>query len=298
MKYSFVESGFCEVGPIYGAAECSALMKEIRLRRNFDDLFLDESEYRANPRHVGVNPRPGRNLLDKLENAFIFDNPIFQERMTKALGDRWQILDCKLVMGVPDSWMPDWLLKETKGLAVANLGPYVRPKHRDITYFHGIDFHQDIIDFKDRPADFVTAYVYLENTDENTSPLYVVPGSHKFGATVFPHKLEEAGGKLRYSSEDGRRCGAFEKLMLTGPQGTLYFWHALTLHGTKPHQATEPRISVRMLVEKGRRCPLECELDRLNEAVDGPLQLSSTRKDLNASGVAQVRGNVINEIKR
>ena len=38
-------------------------------------------------------------------------------------------------------------LKKIDGVNVANLGPYIKQKYRDITYFRGIDFHQDIIDY-------------------------------------------------------------------------------------------------------------------------------------------------------
>ena len=202
MSYSFLKDGFAEVGQIFDAKDCAALIGEVRKRRNFENLFLDEAAYRAKPQHVGVNPRVGRNLLEKLDSNFIFENKVFLDTMQRVLGDVWRVLDYKFVMGVPHSWLPEWLLKETKGLAVANLGAYVRPEYRDITYFHGIDFHQDIIDFKDRPADFVTAYLYLEDTSMESSPLHVVPGSHQFGATVFPHKIHEHDGKVDYTADD------------------------------------------------------------------------------------------------
>ena len=52
-----------------------------------------------------------------------------------------------------------------------------KEEHRDLTYFKGIDFHQDIIDFPDRDPDFITAYIYLDKVDTKTSPLYLIPNS-------------------------------------------------------------------------------------------------------------------------
>ena len=33
-----------------------------------------------------------------------------------------------------------------------NLGEFIKPKYRDITYFRGIDFHQDIIENYQSPS--------------------------------------------------------------------------------------------------------------------------------------------------
>ena len=47
------------------------------------------------------------------------------------------------------------------------MGRFIKEKYRDITYFRGIDFHQDIIDFPHKQSDFATFYVYLDNVDKN-----------------------------------------------------------------------------------------------------------------------------------
>ena len=62
---------------------------------------------------------------------------------------------------MPATAVPDWLKARILGNPVNNLGAYVRPQYRDVTYFYGIDFHQDLIDYKAREADFLTLYVYL-----------------------------------------------------------------------------------------------------------------------------------------
>jgi len=290
----FPTNGFVSLGRVADPAACGKLLADIERTREFSPaLFLSEADYRANPQHKGVNPVPGRNLIERFDTSFIEQAPAFVAAMTAALGPGYRMLDKKFVVGVPESWMPPWLVKETHGLAVANLGAYVRPEYRDITYFHGIDFHQDIIDFKERRADFITAYVYLADTSESTSPLYVVPRSHAFGATTFPHRITYTphGRRMRYEAPHGG-ADDFDYLMLTGPAGSIYFWHSCTLHGTKPHMADQPRISVRMLIES--RDGGATLLDRANRAIQGPLSLVETREDLDAAGRARIRGNTIN----
>lgn len=294
--YNFVQDGFRSCGAVFDPALCKTLLEQVATTRDFRNIFLSEAEYRSNPQHKGVNPRPGRNLLAKLDSDFIFSNETFTSEMRKVLGDRWRILDYKFVMGVPHDSLPDWIQKETEGKLVANLGAYVQECYRDITYFHGIDFHQDIIDFPDREADFITAYIYLDETTPKSSPLYVLPRSHELGASVFPHHLEKAGSdNFRYQNDFGT-SGEYPCHMLTGPAGSLYYWHSALLHGTQPHQTDTPRISVRLLIEKNAKSDLGCELDQANQRLKGPLSLTTTRTDLDDAGVAVVRGNKINKM--
>ena len=51
--------------------------------------------------------------------------------------------------------------KKIKRNLAANLGPYIK-KYRDVTYFRGIDYHMDQIDFPNsKKSDFVTFFLYL-----------------------------------------------------------------------------------------------------------------------------------------
>ena len=85
------------------------------------------------------------------------------------------------VMGVPENMIPDWYLRRRKS-GYAPLAPFLRSEFYDMSFFFGIDYHQDMIDFSNRIGDFVTLYVYLDDVTSNMSPLHIVPGSHKFGA--------------------------------------------------------------------------------------------------------------------
>ena len=284
-------------GQVFDADRCRTLLAQAMQSRSLDALFLTEAEFETERRMKGVNPRAGRNLAEKLDTSVIFDSPVFAQLMDQTLGSRWRVMDYKFVMGLPSERLPDWLRPRIKDQLVANLGPYVKPAYRDVTYFHGIDFHQDIIDFPDRDADFITAYVYLDDVGSNSAPLYLLPDSHAFGATEFPHDLTKLdGGQYTYSDRQGQQSKLDAQLLLGGA-GSLAFWHSATLHGTQPLTDDQPRMSLRILVEKNTKRDVDCSLDRLNRTISGPLSLTRTRSDIDADGAAVKRGNTINDLR-
>ena len=111
------------------------------------------------------------------------------EAVTALLGPGYEILNRKVVCGVPADAVPAWLRQRILGNPVNNLGAYVKPQYRDVTYFYGIDFHQDLIDYQAREADFITLYIYLHPVTRADAPLYLLEGSHALGGSVFPHDL-------------------------------------------------------------------------------------------------------------
>jgi hypothetical protein len=272
----------------------SALLERIRADRTFDhNLFLSEAEFDADPQYKGVNPRPGRNLLDRFAGdlGFVEADPQIVEALTAALGEGYDRLDRKIVCGVPASAVPAWVKRRIEGKPVNNLGPFVKPQYRDVTYFYGIDFHQDLIDHPAREADFLTLYVYLHAVTRADAPLFVLEGSHRLGGTVFPHDLTRGGdGAWRYGDRRGGSADVVQHV-LTGEAGFAAIWHACTLHGTQPDAADRERISLRYLI--ARRPGVPAGIDRVNAALKGPLSLASTRVDLAADGSAQVSGNIV-----
>ena len=245
--------GYHLLGEVVDPAAAARLLADIRALRRFDEsLFLSEAEFDADPQYKGVNPRPDRNLLERFERrlGLVEAEPRIAEAMTALLGPGYEILDKKLVCGVPAKAVPEWLKARIHGNPVNNLGAYVRPEYRDITYFYGIDFHQDLIDHPAREADFLTLYVYLHQVERHDAPLYLLENSHRFGGTVFPHKLKrEWEGYWSYADGRGQECRA-RQVMLTGRAGFAAFWHACTLHGTQPDAADCERISLRYLLAK------------------------------------------------
>jgi hypothetical protein len=275
-------------------AAAARLLAQIRATRAFDgSLFLSEAAFDADPQYVGVNPRPGRNLLERFEAelGFVERDPAIVAGLTELLGDGYETMNKKVVCGVPATAVPTWLKARITDNPVNNLGAYVRPEYRDITYFYGIDFHQDLIDFKDRDADFVTLYVYLHPVGAHDAPLYLLEESHRLGGTRFPHDLARAGGGWRYRDGRGGEVSA-RQVMLTGGAGFTAMWHACTLHGTQPDAADNERLSLRYLFAK--RPGARGGLDAVNASLRGPVRLGDTRADLDEKGAARIKANSVN----
>jgi hypothetical protein len=272
---------------------CAELLARVRHLRRFDQgLFLSEAEFDADPHYTGVNPKPGRNLLEQMGDlAFVERAPPLVEALSTLLGGDYQLLNRKFVCGIPDSSIPEWVRRRVLGNPVNNLGAYVRPEFRDITYFSGIDFHQDLIDYKDRVADFLTAYVYLHPVSDRDAPLHLLEGSHRLGASVFPHDLARIGPcTWRYDNGQAGQMSTTE-CVLIGEAGFAAIWHACTLHGTRPTAADRERISLRYLFARGNAA--SATLDAVNSSLRGRLSLASTREDLAADGSAAISGNVL-----
>ena len=287
--------GYHRFGEAVDPVAAGKLLSDVRALRRFDDsLFLSEAEFDADPQYTGVNPAPGRNLLERFEHrlGFVEKDPGVSGALNALLGPDYEILNKKLVCGVPERSIPDWLKRRIRGNPVNNLGAYVRPEYRDITYFYGIDFHQDLIDYKEREADFLTLYIYLHPVSRHDAPLFLLEGSHRFGGTIFPHDLKpEWEGFWTYGDGRGQELRA-RQVMLTGGTGFAAVWHACTLHGTQPDEADHERVSLRYLMAKRRGA--RAGIDRINAHVEGPLSLSSTRIDLNEHGAARLKANAVN----
>jgi hypothetical protein len=292
----FIARGYHVFGDGVDPAAAGALLAKIRALRTFDaDLFLSEAEFDADPRYVGVNPAPGRNLLERFEDdlAFVEKDPAIVSALAVLLGEDYEILLKKLICGVPASVVPGWLKARIAGNPVNNLGAYVKSPFRDITYFYGIDFHQDLIDYKDREADFITLYVYLHDVGTHDAPLFLLEDSHKLGGTLFPHDLTKTAEGWLYRDGRGQEVKTRQHL-LTGQTGYAAMWHACTLHGTQPDAADNERLSLRYLIARkaGVAAP---GMDAVNATLLGPLSLEATRQDLDARGAAQIKANSVNK---
>ena len=277
-------------------AAAQQLLAHIRSARRYDEsLFLTEAAFDADPQHRGVNPRPGRNLLEGLDDqlAFIERSPQIVDALTALLGDGYQIMDRKVVCGVPAKVIPTWLKQRIAGNPVNNLGAYVKPEYRDVTYFYGIDFHQDLIDHRERDADFVTLYVYLHRVTRADAPLFVLEGSHRLGASVFPHDLTLLDAETWLYRNGAQGEARTPQIVLTGDTGFAALWHAFTLHGTQPDDADCERISIRYLL--GPAEGVRAGIHAVNDALGAPMRLAATRVDLDAAGAAAMKVNAVNQ---
>src|SRR5690349_2043650 len=110
--FTFIPDGFEQTGVIFAPEECERLKQDVLATRDFRKVFLDESEYRQNPERRGNNPRPGRNLLARMDPRFIFFNQKFGEIVARVMGPRARILDYVLVGAMPKHYLPTWVKTE------------------------------------------------------------------------------------------------------------------------------------------------------------------------------------------
>jgi hypothetical protein len=293
----FARRGFHLFDQPVDPAAAAGLLAQLRADRRYDDsLFLSEADFDADPQYRGVNPRPGRNLLERFSDqlGFVEQAPQIVQGLTRLLGPGYRIMDRKVVCGVPAKAIPTWLKARIAGNPVNNLGAYVKPGNRDVTYFYGIDFHQDLIDFKEREADFVTLYVYLHRVTRADAPLFVLENSHSLGASVFPHDLTQAGDSDAWLYRNGAVGEtAARQVVLTGEAGFTAVWHACTLHGTQPDDGDEERISLRYLFAPADG--VRAGLHTVNDGLGVPLSLQATRVDLDPAGAAAIKANTVNK---
>ena len=291
-------------GEILDVARVQELYEAMIAQRAFGPgLFMSEADYLMQENHLGANPTPTFNFLNGFEQplALIEQDLTLRTELRELLGDDYQIVIRKAVCGVPDAWLPGWVRDRIFGVNVANLGPYIQKPYRDITYFRGIDFHQDIIDWPTGrtdmdPSTFLTLYVYLHEVTEHDSPLHFMAGTHRSGATLFPHQLEHLGGDQWQYTDDRGQPMICDDQKLVGGAGYVGLWHNCTLHGTQP-VATESerfRLSLRYLLGKSRAQSTSTGIDRINATLEGELRPATTRRDLDIKGIAQITGNVIN----
>ena len=295
----FSESGFCTLGK-FKCTQIEALKDYTAKNVDFGNLFLSRDEFKAQSSHVSVNTIPGRNLAEKSDTLFIFSNESFVSQVTSIVGVKWRVLDYKFVVALPENVIPSWIDQDNDRRPIKNIGAYIRPIFRNCTYFRGIDFHQDIIDFPSRNPDFVTVYIYLDNVGIRESPLFVLNRSHVIGASKFPHKLKycEKKNLIVHTSNVNQSNQEFALSPLLGLPGDVFCWHPFLLHGTYASPAESIRISLRILVEKNSDERKDCWLDKLTDSIKVPHRLRETRADLTKQAQSAVSHNLLERIRR
>ena len=256
----FINNGFEYLGN-FDANYANQLGQEIFEIIDIKNLFIEDKKDSEKFARVKTNPMTGKNLAEKMQISGFFENENVINSFKRICGERSRILDYKFVLGVPTSHMPAWVRDELGGKADANLGKYIKPEKRTMTYFNGLDFHQDIIDFPSRNPDFATFYYYLTEVTTNESPLVILKDSHKLGPMVFPHEIEINNNKIFLKDK------AFEEEILIGSPGDFFSWHPYILHGTYPTNDGIPRVSLRILVERNADLFTKCELFDVNKSL-------------------------------
>jgi hypothetical protein len=295
----FIINGFVNISNIVNIDKslCHQLYKDIIESRDFKSIFIDKPIDLSQLKYKGVNPRPdANNLLLSLNTSFIEDNSALNKILNELLGN-YNILLKKIICGLPDNLIPDWCIEIVKDKPVPNLGAYIKPQYQDITYFRGIDWHQDIIDYPGKDPRFITLYIYLHDVTTLDAPLWVIPKSHLLGATKFPHNIETLDGRrLKYTDDNNSNSLSLLQYPLIGETGSVYFWHSNVLHGTTQVNGTSPRISLRYLIERNSDSEISLPIDIVTQSCINNPFISITRDDLDDEGAPIKSGNKIKGI--
>jgi len=193
----FSEDGFVNFGKILKNSECDKVAKLVIDSRPWDkSIFREYDEVFGSKRHLNAIPlKDGFNLAEKVDLKFIESDKTFTSTIEKILGEKYECILKKFVVTAPQSIIPDWLKEISKKRLDGQLNQYLKPEFRDISYFSGIDYHMDLIDYPDFDGNYLTVYVYLTDVDESYSPLYIIPKSHRLGPTLFPHNLKKTNNE-------------------------------------------------------------------------------------------------------
>src|SRR6185295_12352060 len=95
----FAQRGYHMFGQPVDDRACRDLLAKLRADRRYDSsLFLTEDEFDADPQYRGVNPRPGRNLLERFSDdlGFVERSPQIVHGLTALLGPGYRVMDRKV----------------------------------------------------------------------------------------------------------------------------------------------------------------------------------------------------------
>lgn len=284
-KLNFIENGYIKYDNLLDKKNCEQFLEKIYKLKNYDktNLFLSEKEFLDNPSIYKTNPGKNINniLLDKnLSLDFIFKNEKIDEVISKILGKNYNIDLSKIVMGIPDHWIPEWIKKFLSSLGSSNnLNAYLKEKFRDVTCYYGAEYHQDSIDYSGSKAlkskTFIVMYIYLSDVFETDAPIYILPKSHIYGAQKFPHEINYKENKIFYSPDKKKKVN-LDEVKLTGDAGTVFFWHSLLLHKTTIVKNSKPRISLKVVIEKNLKN--KGLIDNIDEKISEKLILENPLK--------------------
>ena len=277
---TFIKEGFYSLDETLGNKYCTKLMNQIFSDKSYSpNMFLNETEFNKNANPFNkTNPGPGVcNLAEQYNLDFIFKNHNIVDMLTRLLGKNYRTEIYKFVMGVPNSWIPEWIKKRILSFGGSNnLNPYMKKKYRDVTCYYGAEYHQDSIDYSGNKAlkskSFLVMYIYFEKVTLDDAPIIVVPGSHIYGAGTFPHSIIERKNSIKYNPKNNKNVYLPVKVV-TGEIGTVNLWHSLTLHKTTIVKSKYPRISLKIVFEK--TSDDECMMDVMDNQISGNLLLDN-----------------------
>jgi len=247
----FLQEGFYDFGSVLNKSKCLELKRFINKHRpcNKDIFYKNKKEFLKKGKFKNYSPgtHDYNAIYDLNINLdFIEKSKSFINAVESIVGKKYFIKKKSIIRSVPKHIHPTWVSKITEDIGRPNVNPYIKRIYQDVQYFQNIDFHQDMT----RGKKFVTFYIYLDDVKEKDSPLKILTGSYKYGATHYPHYIRPGSNTNEwfYSNLDGDHMQC-KQINIHGKAGKLFCFHGLNLHGTALNSSTSPRISLRYLIQ-------------------------------------------------
>ena len=266
----FFDYGYLECKNLINKTECRKLNKKILKTRKIDKsiFFKSKEEHRKNKN----KKIQSRNIIDKFNIDFILKNKKFNNVIENILGKDYYLYASRIICALPHKFLPSWISNNMDS-GQPNLGNFIKHKYRDIRYFHGIDYHMDLVDFSKEKSNFITVYIYLDEVTKKMSPLNILPKTHWGGAESYPHNLIKKNEKIIYKTALNKKIITKNKV-LTGSAGDVWLWHGCLLHGTNFNvQGATPRLSLRLIFRQKNSL-----MDELNMKIGNILALKNMKK--------------------
>ena len=274
----FSEQGFVEYQALQNHPGARRLYDAIYASRPFDTgLFLSEEEWeKSDKSHRQTNPRDGRNVLEghAAELAFVEQDAALNRLLAALLGTGFRWAFRKVVCRLAHDTLPGWLSRLIGKTPANTLNAFIRPEYRDISYYLENDLHQDIQDYPRLPPEkrehrVLSLYMHLSDVAIQDAPLYLMPGTHRFGATSYQHDIRKTATDSWQYRDDAGRAMATGLHPVLGPAGHIALWHSCLIHGARPVKTARPRLVLRYMLAQSPH--EDCGLARVNAQIQGPL---------------------------
>lgn len=269
----FINDGYYDFGSILNKKKCLSLKNLIDKNRPCKKNIFYKNKKEFLKYGKFHNYSPGATEHNAIYNLninldFIEKSKAFIDSVHSIVGKNYSIKKKSIIRSVPKSIHPSWVSEITNDIGRPNVNPYLKRKYQDVQYFQNIDFHQDMT----RGKKFITFYIYLDDVKEKDSPLKILSGSYKFGASHYPHYIRPGSKKNEwfYSNlaKDHMKC---KQINVYGEAGKIFCFHGLNLHGTALNFNKTPRVSLRYLIQSDNKHILKSCLGKSFKLIKGDI---------------------------
>ena len=281
IQSTFLKKGFYDFGSILNEQRCFELRKLINKNRPCNKNIFYKSKKEFLKKGKFTNYSPGTLDHNAIYNLnlnlnFIEISPAFIKAVESIVGKKYSIKKKSIIRSVPKFVHPLWASKITEDIGRPNVNPYIKREYQDVQYFQNIDFHQDMT----RGKKFITFYIYLDDVKEKDSPLKILSGSYKYGATHYPHYIRPGSKKDEwfYSNLTGDHMKC-KQVDIYGKAGKVFCFHGLNLHGTSLNFSRTPRISLRYLIQSDNKHAIKSCLGKSFKLIKGKILESKKLKN-------------------